>query len=754
MATIKDVAELAGVSTGTVSNYLQGTHPVSLKKQKAIIDAMIALKYESNASARMLRSKRSNTIGLIVPNISDPYYTHILQGVQNNVTANAYMLYLAITENDPATETREITEMLSNQVSGLIIVTCQPDYTEFFRDRLVQNKIPVVFLERRITNLAATFLCCNNRKEMYELVQKQIKDGRRKIAFLSSSMKFSDQADAMEGYCEALKENGIAFDDELISHTVEDKETAFSEMLRLLPQKEPDGVVVTSELAALGVQEALRIFNRSCPSQVAVSALGVENWDHNPRYAELYVSPRRAISLGIEAATLLFHQINNPRTSEITSRVISKEKPQTSGSAVQYLPSNDTLRVSLVRMTPAKALLQMIPAYEQAAGVTVQAEYIDHSEYFNVLSRSFHDHTAADVVLVDMPWLPIFASRGALTDFSPYIENRGIDTSIYINGCMENLCQYQGRIYGLPLVYTPQVLFYRRDLFGDQRIRNTYEQKTGRKLRPPRTWSEFNTIAEFFTRRYNPSSPTKYGVSVACKYPECMSAEIRMRMHSFGGAIVDKNGKVVFESQENLNAFSQLISTFAFCPHDYRAKEREDIVHDFVGGKAAMIINFHPILNEVHQANVRHYLGVEQVPGFQSILGGWCMCVPDCSERKDAAMQFVQWASSMDVSSHMMVLSSQSVVSSVLDNDELHLRNKWFRSWRESYQTAIPFQSLTLKDNQIVSTDDLDWVLFQVVRKVIDDNCSLADAIHWGHNEFVALLEGLESHDNRWRERL
>lgn len=225
-------------------------------------------------------------------------------------------------------------------------------------------------------------------------------------------------------------------------------------------------------------------------------------------------------------------------------------------------------------------------------------------------------------------------------------------------------------------------------------------------------------------------------------------------MHSFGGAIVDKNGKVVFESHENLNAFSQLISTFAFCPHDYRAKEREDIVHDFVGGKAAMIINFHPILNEVHQANVRHYLGVEQVPGFQSILGGWCMCVPDCSERKDAAMQFVQWASSMDVSSHMMVLSSQSVVSSVLDNDELHLRNKWFRSWRESYQTAIPFQSLTLKDNQIVSTDDLDWVLFQVVRKVIDDNCSLADAIHWGHNEFVALLEGLESHDNRWRERL
>ena len=319
---------------------------------------------------------------------------------------------------------------------------------------------------------------------------------------------------------------------------------------------------------------------------------------------------------------------------------------------------------------------------------------------------------------------------------------------------MENLCQYKGRVYGLPLVYTPQVLFYRHDLFNDPRIRNAYEQKNGRKLRAPRTWNEFNTIAEFFTRRYNPSSPTKHGTSVACKYPECMSAELRMRMRSFGGSLVDSDRRVVFESQENINAFNQLLDTLQFCPYDFRNKEREDLVADFVSGNAAMIVNFHPILNEVNRGNVRHYLGVEQVPGFQSILGGWSMCVPNCSDNKEEAMQFVEWASSMETSSRMMVLSSQSVVSEVLDNDEFHHRTRWFRSWRESYQTAGPFLPMVLKNERIIPIGDLDWILFQVLRKVTDSNYSLADAIHWGHNEFISLLKGNEMHYNDWRELL
>ena len=755
MATIKEVAEYAGVSTGTVSNYLSGSHPVSLKKQKAIIDAMIALKYEGNASARMLRSKRSTTVGLVVPNISDPYYSRILEGVESYVKSNSFLLYVAMTENDPSIETKVITEMLNNQVSGLIIVTCQPDYTEFFKERLLKNKIPVVFLDRKVTGLAATFLGCSNKKDVFTLVRHRLQQGDRRIAFFSSSLSFSDQADAMEGYREALEQHGIPFDEDLVCTCANDKETAFAEMLQMYPRHLPDGVIATSELIARGIQEALRAFDIANSGQISISALGVDTWDRASEKSGCTLKPRRAMAIGSEAAELLFKQINDPSIAEITSQLYAGGTSlHTQFSSVQYLPGQETIRLNLVPMAPSKALLQMIPAYEKATGVKVQVQLINHAEYFDVLSRSLQDQTAADVVLVDMPWLPIFASNGVLADFTTYIEQRGIDTSIYVGNCIENLCQYKGVIYGLPLMYSPQTLFYRQDLFNDRRLRNAYEQKNGRKLRPPRTWSEFSTIAEFFTRRNNPSSPTKYGVSMPCKYAECLSAEIRMRMSSFGGSIVDKDGRVVFESQENLNAFSQLIQTLSSCPHNYRSKERNDIVQDFIRGNAAMIINFHPILNEAVRANVRNYLGVAPVPGAQSILGGWCMCVPSCSEKKEAAMQFVEWASSMKISSQLMVLNSQSVVANVLDNDELRHRNRWFRSWRDSYQTATPLKPLVLRNDQIVPIGDMDWILFQVVRKVTDENVSLADAIHWGHNEFVSLLNAYKVPDNDRRKTL
>lgn len=752
MATIKDVAAYAGVSTGTVSNYLTGSHPVALKKQKAIIEAMIALKYESNASARILRSKRSNTVGLVVPNISDPYYQRVLEGVESYVTADSYLLTLSITENDPAVETKVIQEMLNNQVAGIIIVTCQPEYTAFFKTRLLQHRIPAVFLDRKVTGLAATFLGCDTRREAFELTERLLQAGKRAVAFVSSSLRYSDQADAMDGYREALERAGLPVEDALISNVADGKAVAFAEMLRILSQQQPDGVVTTSELVARGVREAIRTFSAEAVGQIPVCTLGVNTWDSaNSGDVEMTVQ-RRAIALGTEACNLLFRQINDPSTAEITSRIIPDGRPlEAVCSTLEYGAAAQSLRIMLVPMAPSRALLQMIPAYERQTGTHIEVQIMNHAGYFHALNQSLYDGTAADVVLVDMPWLPIFAAQHVLTDVTPYIQRRKLDISIYVSGCIKNLCEYQDRIYGLPLAYTPQMLFYRRDLFNDPRIRNTYEQKNGRKLRAPKTWSEFNTVAEFFTRSRNLSSPTKYGVSLACKYPECMSAEIRTRMRSFGGRIVDENQHVVFESQENLNAFSQLIDTLRFCPLDYRTKEREDIVTDFITGGAAMIINFHPILNEVLRANVRHYLGVAQVPGFQPTLGGWCMCVPSCSDRQEAAMRFIEWAGSETVSSKLMVLNSQSVVSDVLDNDELQHRNRWFRSWRKSYQTATPFHPFVLKNNAIIPIGDLDWILFQVVKKVTDEGMPLADALHWGQNEFTTLIFAYEMGRKEWR---
>jgi len=743
VSTIVDVAKLAGVSTGTVSNYISGSKPVSLKKQKAIIDAMIALKYEPNISARVLKSKKSNHIGLILPNVLDSYYSRVLCGVQSYLAAHSYGLMMAVSNNDPVTESKAVADMVHNQVSGLVIVSCQPSAGEFYKSKILEQKIPVVFLDRKVNGLSATFLGCDNQKATGEMTRRLIASGKKKIAFLGGNLDFSDQEDAFRGYRNALQDAQALFIQAIVSHKATDKETAFTQMLGILDRDFPDAVVATSEAIGYGVKEALRFFSPKLAEQIPVCVLGVDTWDSADMETFSLKANRYAISIGSTAVELLHEQIKNPVTAEISSRMIAcdvKAFGDYQYVTFQKASVPESIRLLMVRMTSTQALERMLPAYENISGIHVNVELVDHADYSAYLSQCLKGANVPDVVLVDMPWLPVFASEGLLCDLTGAIDAHGIDTSIFVKGCMDNLCRYKGQTYGLPLVYTPQALFYRNDLFSDRRLRNAYEQSTGSKLRAPRSWQEFSAVAKFFTRKYNPQSPTKYGVSLPCGHPEGMSTEIRMRMRAYGGEICDKNGRVIFESHENLNAFSQMVDTFRFCPPEFYEKDRSGIVQDFIGGQAAMIVNFHPILNEVIEYNLHHYLGVAPVPGFQSILGGWCLCVPRNVQNLDRAMRFVSWVSSQPTSSKLMVLSAQTVVTDVLDSDELHHRNRWFRSWREAYQTAQPNRPDFDQQRSLVPNSETDWILFQVLQKIIDEKMSVVDALHWGQLMYEALF--------------
>jgi len=745
VSTIVDVAKLAGVSTGTVSNYISGAKPVSLKKQKAIIEAMIALKYEPNISASVLKSKskKSNHIGLILPNVLDPYYSRILCGVQSYLAAHSYGLMMSVSNNDPVTERKAVTDMVHNQVSGLVIVSCQPTAEAFYKSKILDQKIPVVFLDRKVTGLPAAFLGCDNQKATSEITRRLIASGKKKIAFLGGKLEFSDQEDAFAGYRNALQETQLPFVEELVSHKATDKESAFMQMLGILSCDFPDAVVATDTAIGYGVKEALRFFSAGLAEQIPVCILDVDTWDGAGMETFALKANRYAISVGSTAAELVHEQIRNPVTAEIASHIITceiKAFGDYQNMTFQKVSASESIRLLMVRMTSTQSLEHMLPAYESISGTHIDVKIVDHADYSSYLSQCLKNASAPDVVLVDMPWLPVFANQGLLCDLTPAIDAYGIDTSIYVKGCMDYLCRYKDRTYGLPLVYTPQVLFYRNDLFSDRRLRNAYEQSTGSKLRAPRSWQEFSAVAKFFTRSYNAQSPTMYGVSLPCGHPEGMSTEIRMRMRAYGGEICDKNGKIVFESHENLNAFSQLVDTLRFCPPAFYEKDRSGIVRDYIDGQAAMIVNFHPILNEVIEYNLHHYLGVAPVPGFHSILGGWCLCIPKNTQKFDSAMRFISWVSSQQTATKLMVLSAQAVVADVLDSDELHHRNRWFRSWREAYRTAQPNRPDFEHQRSMVPNDKTDWVLYQVVQKIIDEKMPVADALHWGQLMFEALF--------------
>ena len=301
---------------------------------------------------------------------------------------------------------------------------------------------------------------------------------------------------------------------------------------------------------------------------------------------------------------------------------------------------------------------------------------------------------------------------------------------------MNRLCNVKHRTYGLPILYTPQLLFYRKDLFNDKAVQNAYKQQTDVRLRPPVTWYQYNSIASYFTKANNPDSETEYGRSIAFKHNECFSSEIRVRMRTFGGRIFDERDNVIFNSHENVKAFNSLIDSFKSCPPDFSTKDRTDIENDLIDGKVAMIVTFQSILNKALDKHMSNNIGAALVPGHRAMLGGWCLCINRKSANKEQAFDFITWAAGNNSAAARMILSGQSVQKNIIQNDELNFRNVWLKSWEEAYADASHAKAAGSNSSSFVLVSTQDEVLYATAKKIINDGATVEEAILWGENEF------------------
>ena len=142
MATLKDVAKDAGVSIATVSCCLSGTRYVKPETRMRIMDSIEKLKYIPNASARDLRSSSTNRIGVVLTDIDNAYHTEIFKGVSSYLQRRGYTINVAFSNNLPEIECEKIDDFVSQNVSGLVVITCQPQNTEFFCQQTEKFQYP------------------------------------------------------------------------------------------------------------------------------------------------------------------------------------------------------------------------------------------------------------------------------------------------------------------------------------------------------------------------------------------------------------------------------------------------------------------------------------------------------------------------------------------------------------------------------------------------------------------------------------
>jgi DNA-binding LacI/PurR family transcriptional regulator len=271
MVTLRDIAKKASVSTATVSNVLNDTLYVSPVLRERVLTAARLVGYRPNSIARSLRTKSSHTVGIIVPDVTNPFFPAVVRGAEDVLTRAGFTLIIGNSDNDPEKEGVYYRTFLDRQVDGLLTVPTRDEAPPILEDYKGRG-IPVVYVDREYIGEKADVVMADNVGGSEACVRHLVKIGRRRIAAVTGPLSLGNARERLEGYRRALAAANLKVDGRLIregAFDVASGRTCALELLQLEPR--PDALFLANALMACGAYEALERTELSCPNDVAVA---------------------------------------------------------------------------------------------------------------------------------------------------------------------------------------------------------------------------------------------------------------------------------------------------------------------------------------------------------------------------------------------------------------------------------------------------------------------------------------------------
>lgn len=208
MTTLRDIARRAQVSTATVSNVLNHSLPVSEPLRERVLAAVAELDYRPNAMAKGLRLARSHTVGMIIPDISNPFFPAVVRGAEDILAAAGYTLIIGNSDNDFAKEESYFRMFLERQVDGFLSVATS-DMPPASLTRLHQRGTPVVYVDRAHKGVATDYVGIDNLSGSEACLRHLTENGYRRIAIITGPLDLSNSRARLAGYRKALKAQGL-----------------------------------------------------------------------------------------------------------------------------------------------------------------------------------------------------------------------------------------------------------------------------------------------------------------------------------------------------------------------------------------------------------------------------------------------------------------------------------------------------------------------------------------------------------------
>ncbi len=327
--TIKDIAKALGLSTSTVSRALRDSYEISPETKKMVLECAEKLNYRPNPIALSLKERKTRSIGVVVCEIANAFFSQIIGGIEKVAYDRGYNIIISQSNESYDREVLDIQNLSSRAIDGLLI-SVSTETSDFTHIKQIHDKgLPIVLFDRVTSELRTHTVIVDNFKGAYEATEHLINNGYKRIAAISNSEFLSISSERLAGYKEALAANGIKPDNQYIKHCFYGG-MVFSEIEEVINQlmilnEKPDAIITLSDKLTTGCLKTFKRRGLKVPDDIAI--VGFSNSD----LAELTDPPltvvrQPAYEMGMAATELLLQLIQSKRpVTDFEKRILTPE---------------------------------------------------------------------------------------------------------------------------------------------------------------------------------------------------------------------------------------------------------------------------------------------------------------------------------------------------------------------------------------------------------------------------------------------
>ncbi|MGD1823204.1 MAG: extracellular solute-binding protein [Pleomorphochaeta sp.] len=629
MPTIKDIAHKAGVSHGTVSNVLNNRGNVSVEKMNLVKKAVEELGYKVNVQAKNLRQGKTNQVAIIIPRVDIKRYIDLYIGINTVLSKKGFDVTIHCSNDSFDQEIKFLnTISASNPTAIVLISTSQKN--KFYEN----NNIPLYFVLQQVKfpPKNSVYIGFDYYKIGYELTLKSIDEGNTNISCFCGLQSYYSDFLFYKGYCDAIerydfKKKGF----------FSENSTSFHRAFKIINDlKSYDSCIVLGQERVESLISALKIkHNVEVLSIYSATSKSFNEKNQNCYYELNYKY----------CGTLVANKIINEDKNDLIIKVNSINNHKNN---IVVKDNFKQINFLALESPTSDALSLLVPKFEEKTGIKVKIIKYPYQELYNKAQKA-QNTKAYDIIRIDMAWLSTFGEKLFTPldlDSSPY---KDICDS-FMPGIPNNYFYSYGQSFSLPFDTSIQLLYYRRDLFENALVKREFYENTKRQLEVPQTYEDFDFIAKYFTKAFNPNSPTKYGTSMIKGSSVAIACELLPRIKAAGESVVSKDGKIVVNTPKIKEIVKEYL-TLSNCTSKGQYSWWEDSIEEFANEEIAMTIVFGNHASRLVQSQnteIINKIGFAPIPGGAPMLGGGVLGVSKNSEKKEEIDLFLKWVYSRE----------------------------------------------------------------------------------------------------------